>query len=95
MAVNSRPLLFNHDIPPAASPASILGQEWRNSLQSVGQDPLDPTLAVLDANPYIGSDAIQLTQVSCAPGPVDNSLTWARPINASPNLDYSTDYVSS
>ena len=59
----------------------------------MGQDPLDPTPTVLDANPYVGSSDIRLTQVSCVPGPVDNSLTWPRPIDPSPHLDYSIEYV--
>ena len=83
MAVNSGPRLFNHDIPPAASPGG--------PLQSVGQDPLDSTLAVLDANTYMGPDDIQLTLV---PGPVDDNLTWARLLDPSAHLDYSIDYVS-
>ena len=94
MAVNAGSLLFNHDVPLAALPASILGQEWKNPLQSVGEDPLNPTPAVLDANLHIGSDDIQLTQASCVPGPVDNGLTWARPIDPLLHLDYSIDYVS-
>ena len=89
MAVNSGSPLVNYDIPPAALPAPIY------PLQSVGQVPLHTTPAVLDVNPYMGSDDIQLTQVSCVPGPVDNSLTLARPIDQSPHLDYSIDYVSS
>ena len=93
-AVNSGSLLFSHDIPRAPLPAPTFGQEWRGPLQSVGQVPIDPTPAVLDADPYMSSDDIQLTQVSCVPGPVDNGLTWAVPINASPHLDYSIDYVS-
>ena len=94
MAVNSGSLLFNHDIPPAELSAPIFVQEWRHPLQSVGQDPLDSTPAVLNVKSYMGSDDIQLTQVSCVPGPVDNSLTWARPIDRSSHLDDSLDYVS-
>ena len=94
MAANSGYLLFNHGIPPAASPAHVFGQEWRNTLQSVRHVPLDPTPAVLDANPYIGSDDIQLTQVSRVPGPVDNNQTWAKLIDQSPHLDHLTGYVS-
>ncbi|SRR5258706_3064508 len=94
VAVPSVSLLLNHDIPHAALPAPIFDQEWRNPLQSVGQDPLDPTSAVLNANPCMSSDDIKLTQVSCVPGLVDNSLTWARPIDPSPHLDYSIDDVS-
>ena len=94
MAINSGSLLFNHDIPLAALPAPVLGQEWRNPLQSVGPVPLDPTPVVLNANPYMGSDDIQLTQVSCVPGPVNNSLTWTRLLGPSPHLDHSIDYVS-
>ena len=67
---------------------------WSGMEKSVGQGPLDPTPTVLDAEPYVGSDDIQLTQVSCVPGPVDNSLTCARPRDPSPHLDYSTDYIS-
>ena len=88
MAANSGSLLLNHDIPPAALPAHAFGQEWRNPLRSLGQVPLDPTPAVLDESPYMGYEDIQFTQVSRVPGPVDNSLTWGRPINPSCHLDY-------
>ena len=66
----------------------------RNPLQSVGQDLPDPTPADLNASPYTGSNDIQLIQVSCVPGTVDNNLIWARPIDVSPHLDYSINYVS-
>ena len=59
-----------------------------------GEISLDPTPAVLDANPYRSSDGIQLTQVSCVPGLVDNSMTWARLVDSSTHIDYSIDYVS-
>ena len=92
MAVNSGTHLFDHAIPPTALPAHVFGQEWRNPLQSVGQDQLTLTPTDLDAKPYMGPDDTQLTQVSCIPGPVDNSL--ARPIDLSLHLDYSIDFVS-
>ncbi len=91
MAVNSGSLPSDHDIPPVALLAPIFGQEWRNPLPSVGEDPLDPTPPVLDANPHMGSGDIQLTHVR---GPDDNGLTWARLIDPSPHLDISIDYVS-
>ena len=93
-AYNARSLLFNRDIPPAALPAPLLCQEWRNPLQSMGQDQPDPTRAVLDAIPNMGSSDTRLTQVPCVPGPVDDCLTWPRPIDPSPHLDYSIEYVS-
>ena len=68
MAVNDEPILVNHDFPLAVIPAPMFGQEWKNPLHPVGEDPLDPTPAVLGANLYIDSDDIQLTQVSCVPG---------------------------
>ena len=94
IASNSVSPLFNWDIPPAEMPAPIFGQEWRNPLQSVEQVPLDPAPAVLNTNPYTRSDDIQLTQVSCLPGLVDHSLTWARPIDPSPHPDCPIDHVS-
>ena len=94
MVANSGSLLFGHVTPPAALPAPIFAQEWRNPLQSIGQDSLDPTPAVLNTNTYMGSDDIQLTQDLCVPGLDDNAPTWARPIDPSPHFDYSTDYVS-
>ena len=94
IAVNSGSLLFSHDISLAAFPAPIFGQELRNPLRSLGQVPLDPTPEVLNANSYTGPNDIQLTQDSCAPGTVDNSLTWARTSDLLPHLDYSINYVS-
>lgn len=79
MAVNSGSLPSNYQIPPATLPAPIFGQEWRYLLQPVGQDPLDLTPTVQNANPNMG---------------IDDSLTWARAIAPSPLLDYSIDHVS-
>ena len=94
MTVSSGSLLSNRGTPPAPLPAPIFGQKWRNPRQSMGQDPLEPTPAVLNANPYMCSGDIQLTQVSCVPGPVDNCLTCAGSIDPPPHPDYSIDYVS-
>ena len=93
-AVHSESLSFNYYFPPAALPAPIFGQEWRDPLQSVGQDPLDPSPTAQNANPYMGVNHIQLTQVPRVSGPVDDSLTWTGAITPSPHLDYSLDHVS-
>ena len=93
MAVNSGSLLLNYGIPPPALPAPAFDQEWTYPLQSVEQGPLNSTAQ--NTNPYVGVDGIQLTKVPRVPGPVDDSLTWARAIAPSaPRLDYSIDLVS-